>query len=173
MLFWIIVTVLALAVGLMLATPLWRGARGTLAQPDVAIYRDQLAEVDRDMARGVLDGEEAARTRAEVARRLLAADKAGPTLVFDAPSGPSRWMAAVVALVVAGGTGALYWGLGAPGYDDLPRAARLEAAATALETRMSQAEGRGAGHPATARGPAGRLPRHDRATARGGGRAAR
>ncbi|MBE0552895.1 MAG: c-type cytochrome biogenesis protein CcmI, partial [Rhodobacteraceae bacterium] len=43
--------------------------------PDIAVYRDQLAEVERDLARGTLAADEAQRLRTEVARRLLEADR--------------------------------------------------------------------------------------------------
>ena len=42
---------------------------------DLRVYRDQLSEVDRDLARGILDTDAAARARAEVGRRILAADR--------------------------------------------------------------------------------------------------
>ena len=55
---------------------------GTEAAPtgaeDLIIYRDQLAEVDRDLVRGVLPPEEAGRLRIEVQRRILEAGRSQP-----------------------------------------------------------------------------------------------
>ena len=43
------------------------------ASYDMQVHRDQLREIDADLARGVLSEAEAAATRLEVSRRLLAA----------------------------------------------------------------------------------------------------
>ena len=68
------VALAVLAVGAVLA-PLWRSRASEAAEDtDIDIYRDQLLEVERDLARGVLDEAEAERTRTEVSRRLLTAD---------------------------------------------------------------------------------------------------
>ena len=57
--------------------PLLRGSRpgAERASFDQAVYRDQLQELDRDIERGLLTPEEAAATRLEVQRRILAADR--------------------------------------------------------------------------------------------------
>ncbi len=41
---------------------------------DLAVYRDQLSEIDRDIERSVLSTEQATAARIEVQRRILAAD---------------------------------------------------------------------------------------------------
>ncbi|MEL7216548.1 MAG: c-type cytochrome biogenesis protein CcmI, partial [Pseudomonadota bacterium] len=43
---------------------------------DLEVYRDQLSELDRDLARGTLSAAEAERAKLEIQRRILAADKA-------------------------------------------------------------------------------------------------
>ncbi len=145
MLFWIICGILALLVAGSLILPLLRGgAERELPQTEVEIYKAQLAEVDRDLARGVLDAEEAERARTEIARRLLAADKAAPTQVGDAPRGLTTGVAAVTAVLILGGGGWLYSEIGAVDasgpYPDIPLQARIEASAEARETRPSQEE---------------------------------
>ncbi|WP_235855931.1 c-type cytochrome biogenesis protein CcmI [Mesobaculum littorinae] len=112
------------------------------AASDLRIYRDQLAEIDRDRARGVLTEAEAERTRIEVSRRLLDADRAAATRTPDAraPRWLTRVAAAAVVCVVLGGTLALYGVLGRPGYGDQPLALRYDRAAAAREARPTQAE---------------------------------
>ncbi|NCO85275.1 MAG: c-type cytochrome biogenesis protein CcmI [Rhodobacterales bacterium] len=141
MLFWIITVVMAAFVVAALLGPLLRGGKaGAEDAQAVSIYRDQLAEVERDLARGVLDPQDAARTRTEVARRLLAADRAGARTLGPAPAGLTRVAAVVSALVLGGGSLALYAGLGAPGATDFPRAQRLADGNALRAGRMSQAE---------------------------------
>lgn len=83
---------------LALGMPLWRGAApGEVPDTELAIYRDQLAEVDRDLARGVLDPAEAERTRTEISRRLLAADASARAAGGDAPPRLSRSLSVVMA----------------------------------------------------------------------------
>jgi len=139
MLFWIIIIVLAVAVAGLVTLPVWRGAVSDVGPQDIAIYRDQLAEVDRDLARGVLAQDEAARTRTEIARRVLAADKARPVLTI-APPRLGRALSAVVAAGLVLGSAGLYARLGAPGYADLPLADRLAQAQTLFANRLPQAE---------------------------------
>lgn len=143
MTFWIVITGMALAATALLVLALRRGRAddGTAAAYDLKIYRDQLREVDRDLERGVIAEADADRIRAEVSRRILAADaalKAG-----QAPRGPTRTATAVVtvglAALVIGGSLLLYRDIGAPGYGDLGLARRIELAAEARKDRPDQA----------------------------------
>lgn len=142
MTFWIIATALAVIAAGLLVLPLLRSGAETDADPrnDIAIYKDQLAEVDRDLARGVLDQAEAERTRTEIARRLLAADKAGSDTASVAPKTMGRIVMIGAAVATVVGALALYNRVGAPGYPDMPRAARLAEAKEAYDNRPSQAE---------------------------------
>lgn len=107
---------------------------------DLQVYRDQLKEVDRDLARGTIGTDEAGRLRTEVARRVLEADRALKGAAADA-SAPrwAGWLAA--AGIAAAGIGALvmYADIGAPGYPDMPIAERYAAAKTDRDTRPHQA----------------------------------
>ena len=132
----------ALSIAAVLA-PLWRsdGADATPdfgADTDIDIYRDQLAEVDRDLARGVLDATEADRTRVEISRRLLHADANTRSATTGAPHSANRAVMIVLAAAMVLGAGALYWQLGAPGYDDFPRAQRIAEGEERRENRPSQ-----------------------------------
>lgn len=144
MLFWITVIVLALVCGAVLARAAMARRTGDAAPAayDLQVYRDQLREVDRDRARGIVDAEEAERLRTEISRRILAADAklrgAGETGGQPRTAG---W--AVAGLAVAGltlGAGLLYNRIGAPGYRDLPISQRLAASDAARTDRLSQAE---------------------------------
>lgn len=105
---------------------------------DLKVYKDQLAEVDRDIARGTLSTEEAQRLRSEVGRRILDTDRAaGQTATSRAT--PVVLPAAGIVVALAGGIAA-YAYLGAPGYPDLPLDDRIAAADARMLTRPPQAE---------------------------------
>ena len=154
MVFWIIAIGLgAIATVTLLATLLRRGGVEGSATSDVQVYKDQLREVERDLARGVVTEEEAAAVRLEVSRRLLEADRAaGEDRAADggAPRGATFAGAGGVALVVIGGAVALYLGIGAPGYPDLPLDRRIAMAEETRLTRPSQAEAEASVPPAPA-----------------------
>ena len=137
--FWAAAALIAAVVAALLVRALGRG-RGEAAagEADMAVYKDQMAEVERDLARGTISAEEAQRLRAEVGRRLLDLDRqrAPGAATSAAPTTP---VAALLALVVLGGGLGAYWYLGSPGYPDLP-----------IERRIAMADDRMAGRPAQA-----------------------
>ncbi|MBM9594318.1 c-type cytochrome biogenesis protein CcmI [Roseitranquillus sediminis] len=141
MAFWITALAMAAAVAALLLRAFWSDAGAPNEATDVDVYRDQLKEVDRDVARSVLTEDEAARIRLEVSRRLLDADRraASGGASDGAPKAASAGVAFTLALLVLGGGVGLYVWLGAPGYPDLPIAARREAAEVARAERPSQA----------------------------------
>ena len=145
MLFWIITGGLALAVVALITVPLLRHTpEAAEDRTEVAIYRAQLAEIDRDIARGILSGDEAERTRTEVARRLLAADAAAEPELREAPRSLTLAAVGLSAALVAGGGIWLYSELGAADaegpYPDIPRAARIAASEERAQDRLSQAD---------------------------------
>lgn len=112
----------------------------TKAMPETGalpVYRDQLAEIDRDLARGMVTPVEAGRMRLEVQRRLLAADSALAGVVASQPQ-QTGLMAVLVIVLLAGAVGAYQW-LGAPGYPDLPLLDRIAAAEELRAIRPDQA----------------------------------
>ena len=106
--------------------PLWRARAigGATDNLGVAIYRAQLAEIDRDLASGRIAESDAQIARAEAARRLIAEGGAPPAAL---PSGSRRIVATVVVLVACLAGVLLYTRIGNPGLADLPLQARLAA----------------------------------------------
>lgn len=140
MVFWIISAAIALAVAALLIGAL-RAARlrdVSAANSDIAVYKDQLAEVDRDLARGIVTESEADAVRIEVSRRLLEADTRNTEDQADQKGQSGLGIAIVVLTVLAGGLGTYAW-LGAPGYGDLPMKSRLAAIEAARAERPGQA----------------------------------
>ena len=102
MLFWVIAALLTLGASLAVLLPLARRSTAGVADGahDLEVYRDQLAELDRDAARGLIQPAEAGEARAEIARRILKADKAASSATVAANGGSARavGMAAVLAV---------------------------------------------------------------------------
>lgn len=126
MVLWISVALLTAVAVLAVLWPLSRRtAEADESSHDMAVYRDQLDEVDRDVERGLVEPGEAEAARAEIARRLLRAS--GKARAGAAASTTRRRAVAIVALVALPLVALLLYGtLGQPTYPDQPRAARLE-----------------------------------------------
>ena len=121
----------SLALGLLLVPLLLRRQRALSRDAyNLAVYRDQLAEVERDVGRGLLNPEQAAAARAEIGRRIL-------TLTADdGPAGAASGalvVAAVAILMLPPVAGLVYWRLGSPGLPDQPFAGRTAASRPASE----------------------------------------
>lgn len=154
MTFWLIAGAMAALSAAWLAWRMLRGRSGGQSHAaafDLQVYRDQLREVERDLARGVLSEADADQARTEISRKVLDADRALQS-GQDAGRAPrATSLVAFAALVgVMGGAFALYDRLGAPGYPDLPLAERKESAEVTRRTRPRQ--------PAAEELAAGRLP---------------
>ena len=122
----------------------WRMSRALRAgpvaddNPSLRVYRDQLAEVDRDQARGVITPGEAAQIRVEVSRRVLDADR-NHRVTAGNRKATAPFASAVIGVALMAAVGGYYW-LGAPGYPDLPLSTRLAQAQTAYDSRPDQAQ---------------------------------
>ena len=159
MLVWIAALLMTGAVLAALLLPLLRRGRGDAAVPesthDLAVYRDQLAELSRDETLGRIGMAEAEAARNEIMRRMLEAQsrrQAAAPAVAGAESGRRLAAAAAVALPVA----ALltYATMGRPDLPGSPAASRL---AHAVETgdfpaMVAQVEQHLAKHPDDAAG---------------------
>ncbi|MEP1539228.1 MAG: c-type cytochrome biogenesis protein CcmI [Paracoccaceae bacterium] len=143
MLFWTITGLIVLAVFALFARAIAVG-RDTGENPaayDLRVYRDQLGEVDRDVARGVLNDTDAERVRTEISRRILAVDSAlNQTQTGLGRTGTmSRGLLGFVAATIGLGAFGIYTQLGAPGYGDLRLQDRIEQAAELRAGRPDQA----------------------------------
>jgi cytochrome c-type biogenesis protein CcmH len=124
--------VLALMTVVAVFAVLWPLARRKPLRPgsDVVVYRDQLDEIARDRASGLIGEAEAEAARVEVSRRLLAADAAAKSEQppAEASSLWRRRAAAVVGLfLLPVGAALFYLMLGSPQMPGEPLAARLRA----------------------------------------------
>jgi cytochrome c-type biogenesis protein CcmH len=128
MVLWIL---LALMTGAAVMTVLWPLSRAvSLARQDrddVTFYRDQIAEIARDEARGLMSLPEAEAARIEAGRRLIrATDEApGPGAAMGEPALRRRRAASAIALSVVPLVGlAVYGALGSPQLIGLPIVSR-------------------------------------------------
>ncbi|MGL4239351.1 c-type cytochrome biogenesis protein CcmI [Tabrizicola sp.] len=140
--FWAVALCLAGAVATVLVRAMGRGSEpsaiASTAEADLAVYKDQLAEIGRDLARGTIGPEEAERLRAEIGKRVIEADRARSAGEVTATSRSAGPFAAVILLVMLPGALALYWGLGAPGYPDMALKPRLAALDAGIAERPGQ-----------------------------------
>lgn len=114
-----------LAVALLLVPLILRGRAAEARDAyNLAVYRDQLAEIERDVERGVLSADEAAAAKSEIGRRILALT---PSAAPRAASSRPLVVAAVAILVLPFAAWTLYWDLGSPSLPDEPVASRKAA----------------------------------------------
>ncbi|MEX3015378.1 c-type cytochrome biogenesis protein CcmI [Gymnodinialimonas hymeniacidonis] len=141
MAFWIAAGLICLVVAALVIMAARRSgpAEAPKAAYDLQIYRDQLREVERDVARGTLTEEEAIRARTEVSRRILDADRtlqAEQAQTADGKGSALIFGGLLAAFAISGWT---YWQIGAPGYPDLPLQGRIALIEDARENRPDQA----------------------------------
>src|SRR4029077_10034600 len=119
MTFWLILALMTGAAIFAAIWPLMQNSKAARSGSDVAVYHDQLNELERDLAAGSIGKTEAEAARVEISRRLLAAaDAAKATTVAATPSATAwyrRAVALVVLLLLPVGVGSLYLRLGSPG----------------------------------------------------------
>ena len=133
--FWAVTAAAALLAGLWMALPVLRGRTVDVgdAEGAISIYRDQIDEVERDRAAGLIGDAECDAACAEIERRALHAARTldrGLSISHRAPMS-----GAVIAVIAAVATILLYLPIGAPGMPDQPLAARRDAELT----RMAEA----------------------------------
>ena len=117
---WLVAALLGIAAG---AAILWRlyprgGSEAApvagAAEHDLEVYRDQLRELDRDLARGTIEAAEAEAARNEIRRRALAAETRGEAESSGTAQTLSRPTVLLLAAAVPALSLALYAVLGRP-----------------------------------------------------------
>lgn len=156
MLFWVIAALLTLGASLAVLLPL--AGRTTIRAADGAhdleVYRDQLAELDRDAARGLIQPAEAGEARAEIGRRILKADKAAKAGSANSDKTAIRAVGMAAVLAVPLVSWGIYAAIGSPDLPSQPLAVRLEKnpADATVDELIARAEGHLAASPDDGRG---------------------
>jgi len=157
---WIVFALMSAAAICAVVWPLARKPRIAAAGHEVVVYKDQLQEIERDRAAGLIGDAEAEAARLEVSRRLLAAaDMQSAQASKAAASAPQvRWhrraAALAVLLVLSFLPVGLYLKLGSPNIPGQPAYARanlppghesIAALIGQVEERLAQNPNDGAG----------------------------
>lgn len=162
MLFWVLCAVLTAAVLYVVTRPLAVGTVAATAggevSSDVAVYRDQLGEIEADRLRGLLSDTEAETARVEISRRLLSRSEAGraasanDTVRRSPKAARATFIAA--ALLVPALSLAIYLALGSPGLPGQPHAARVAVPAEkdTIDSLVAKVEERLRAHPEDGQG---------------------
>ncbi|MGH6812759.1 MAG: c-type cytochrome biogenesis protein CcmI [Methylocella sp.] len=151
---WLVFAVFTAVAVVSVLWPLAKTPRGfTRRETGIAIYKAQLAEIERDEAQRIVAPEDARGAKAEAARRMMAADAA-----IEPPPAVSRTRARLASLVVSIFVPALslslYATIGHPDMPDAPLAARLDAAPAHMDlaAAIAKIEAHLAQHPDDGRG---------------------
>jgi cytochrome c-type biogenesis protein CcmH len=120
-------------------------AANVQAGSDLAVYRDQLEEIERDQAAGLIGAAEAEAARVEVSRRLISAADAAE-FAHGLPVGSPLWRRRAVTIgtmvLLPGIAAALYLALGSPHLPGQPLAERVREAhqGRSIASLVSEAE---------------------------------
>lgn len=137
MLFWIVVAIMiGCALGIAILPLLRRQGISvspveTVFDRDIAVFKDQLAEIERDLKRGVLNESDADSARAEVSRRLIEVSKKAENDYLTKTSDKNRNLYRNAALIFASISvpaiaALMYLNTGSPNLSDQPLLARLD-----------------------------------------------
>ena len=123
--------VLGVVAAACVAWPLIARDKGITDRSDaaLAIFKDQLSEVDRDAARDQISGAEAQAARTEIKRRMLSASRQSQSIA----RGGGGWVVVVAALLVPLGGAGIYTLKGSPTTPSLPFAERSQEQGEAQE----------------------------------------
>ncbi|WP_378952834.1 c-type cytochrome biogenesis protein CcmI [Mesorhizobium sp. ANAO-SY3R2] len=155
MLFWVIAAVLTLAASLAVLLPLTRRVEGDSDKShDLEVYRDQLAELDKDAARGLIAAPDAEQARAEIARRIIRLDVEGAPSARTGPSLVSRAIGVMAVLAIPVLSWSIYTAIGSPAVPSQPLAARLaqNPANSSVDELVARAEAHLVANPSDGRG---------------------
>lgn len=141
---WFVLALMTAAAVFIVLWPLARSENRFRSGNDLAVYRDQLDEIERDRAAGLIGATEAAAARVEISRRLIAAaDAQAQESRSAAPAAWRRRAVAVAALIgLPLGAAGFYLALGSPSLPDQPLALRTAATrgAPSIDALVAQVE---------------------------------
>lgn len=122
MLLWILFAVMTAVVAIVIVRPLWRPAPVGAESQDIAVYKQQLEEIEAEKARGLLGDAELESARVEISRRILAASAKPETPPSSKVAAAAPYaMIALLATLTMG----IYLVYGSPDLPDQPLSARL------------------------------------------------
>jgi cytochrome c-type biogenesis protein CcmH len=129
--FWLSAALMTVVTLVLIAAPLLKRPSRLVARRvdyDITVYKDQLAEIDRDFERGLLGEAEAEAAKIEIQRRMLKAADGAQADSADGKAGPapsrSLSIAGLLAVGFAAGAFAIYAYKGSPDMPDQPYAER-------------------------------------------------
>lgn len=156
MLFWVIAAVLTLGASLAVLLPLAGRPKPEASDTahDLEVYRDQLSEVDRDLARGLIQPAEAEQARAEIGRRILRLSTSPQKQDGGERSFSLRLIPVVAVLAVPLVSWGIYARLGSPDIPSQPLSERLakNPADSTVDELVARAETHLAANPSDGRG---------------------
>ena len=151
---WFVFALMTAAAVFAVLWPLGRGTKPQREGNETTVYKDQLAEIDRDVTAGLIGPSEAGAARVEISRRLLAAADAER----DAPAASNLTLRRAVAVLALAGLPlmavAFYLPLGSPRLPDFPLSQRAQAPAASqpLDNLVAQVEAHLEKNPTDGRG---------------------
>jgi len=151
---WFVFALMTAAAVFAVLWPLGRGTKPQREGNESTVYKDQLAEIGRDVSAGLIGTSEAEAARVEIGRRLLAAADAERV----APSSVNTTLRRAVAVIAFVGLPliavALYLPLGSPKLPDFPLSQRAQAPAASqpLDDLVAQVEAHLEKNPTDGRG---------------------
>jgi cytochrome c-type biogenesis protein CcmH len=151
---WFVFALMTVAAIFAVLWPLGRGGRPPTDGSEATVYKDQLAEIDRDVAAGLIGGVEAEAARVEIGRRLLAAadHQRAPPMASNIKLRRSAAVVALIGLPII--AVAFYLPLGSPRLGDFPLAQRTRTpdATQPLDNLVAQVEAHLEKNPTDGRG---------------------
>jgi cytochrome c-type biogenesis protein CcmH len=155
MMLWPIFVFMTLVAVLAVCWPLARRQKTSASGTEVAVYRDQLDEIDRDERSNLIGSAEAEAARVEVSRRLIAAaETANAAHAIHPPVAPASYRRATLAAAIVAlpfGAAITYLSVGSPQLVPVSMNA-APAAPAAIENTITQVESYLAKNPKDGRG---------------------
>jgi len=151
---WFVFALMTAAAVFAVLWPLGRSRPTQRQGRETAVYKDQLVEIERDVAAGTIGAREAEAARVEISRRLLAADDAEREATVASNPALRRAVAVIAFAGVPLLAAAVYLPLGSPRLPDFPLAERVQAPAVSqpLDNLVAQVEAHLEKNPADGRG---------------------